>query len=70
MDSDKKLYIKREAKNPQLLISENLKVINLEFEHLVSSPDSIRINLTLEYDTTASEYQYSYSLSSSGAIRK
>lgn len=71
LDNDsKKLYIKREGQNPQLLISENLKVTNLEFEHLASSLESVRINLTLEYDTSASEYQYSYSLSSSGSIRK
>lgn len=69
-ENHKRLYIKREEQDPQLLISENLEVVNLEFEHLTSSPDSIRINLTLEYDTSASEYQYSYSLSSSGSIRK
>ncbi len=70
LDGNKKLYLKREEQNPQLLISENLKVTNLEFEHLSSSLESVRINLTLEYDTSASEYQYSYSLSSSGSIRK
>lgn len=70
LDSDSKLYIKRENQNPQLLISENLKVINLEFEHLALDSESVRINLTLEYDTSVSEYQYFYSLSSSGSIRK
>lgn len=70
LDSDNKLYIKRENQNPQLLISENLKVTNLEFEHLASFSESVQINLTLEYDTTVSEYQYSYNLSSSASIRK
>jgi len=69
LDSDR-LYLKREGQNPQLLISKNLKVTNLEFEYLASVPESIRIDLTMEYDTTASEYQYSYSLSSAGSIRK
>lgn len=70
LDSDNKLYIRRESQTPQLLISENFKVTNLEFEYLVSSLESIRINLTLEYDTAAPEYQYSYSITSSGSIRK
>lgn len=69
LDSDR-LYLKREGQNPQLLISENLKLTNLEFEYLASTPESVRIDLTLEYDTSAPEYQYSYSLSSSGSIRK
>lgn len=69
LDGDK-LYLKRESQNPQFLISENLKVTNLEFEHLASTPESVRINLTLEYDTPVFEYQYSYSLSSGGSIRK
>ena len=66
LDSDR-LYLKRESQNPQLLISKNLKVTNLEFEYLASAS---RIDLTLEYDTSVSEYQYSYSLSSGGSIRK
>ncbi len=70
LDSDNKLYVKRENQDPQLLISENLKVTNLEFEHLADSSEAVRIDLTLEYDTFASEYQYSYNLSSSGSIRK
>lgn len=70
VDSDNKLYIKREGQNPQILISENLKVTNLEFEHLDSTIDSVRINLTVEYDATVSEYQYSYGLSSSASLRR
>ncbi len=70
LDNDNKLYIKRENQDPQLLISENLRVTNLEFEYLAASSEAVRINLTLEYDTPASEYQYSYSLSSSGSIRR
>lgn len=70
LDSDNKLYIKRENQDPRLLISENLEVTNLEFEPLGFIPGSIRINLTLKRDTSISEYQYSYSLSSSGSIRK
>ncbi len=66
-ENHKRLYIKRESRNSQLLISENLKVTNLEFEYLASAS---RIDLTLEYDTPVSEYQYSYSLSSGGSIRK
>lgn len=70
LDSDNKLYMKRESQEPELLISENLKVTNLEFEYIASVSESIRINLTLEYDTSAPEYQYSYNLSSSASIRK
>ena len=70
LDDDDKLYLKREGQNPQLLISESFKVINLEFEHLASASEAIRIDLALEYLASASEYQYSYSLSSSGSIRK
>ena len=69
LDSDR-LYLKRESQDPQLLISKNLKVTNLEFEHLASALESVRIDLTMEYNTPVSEYQYSYSLSSSGSIRK
>lgn len=70
LDSDNELYIKRESQDAQILISENLKVTNLEFKHLDSGSESVQINLTLEYDTPASEYQYSYSLTSSASIRK
>lgn len=70
LDNNSKLYIKREGQNPQLLISESLKITNLEFERLASASESIRINLTVEYDTPIVEYQYSYNLSSSGSIRK
>ncbi len=70
LDSNNKLYIKREGQNPKLLLSENLRVTNLEFEHLASVSESVLVNLTLEYLTSASEYQYSYSLTSSGSIRK
>lgn len=70
LDSDNRLYVKKEGRDAQILISENLKVTNLEFKHLGSSPESVQINLTLEYDTPASEYQYSYNLTSSASIRK
>lgn len=70
LDSDNRLYIKRESQDAQILISENLKVTNLEFKHLGSSSESVQINLILEYDTPASEYQYSYNLTSSASIRK
>lgn len=70
LDNDNRLYIKRENQEPQLLISENLKVASLEFEYLASSSESVHVDLTLEYDTTVSEYQYSYNLSSSASIRK
>jgi type II secretory pathway pseudopilin PulG len=70
LDSDNKLYMRRESQTPQLLISEDFKVTNLEFKYLAFSLESIRINLTLEYDTAVSKYQYSYDLTSSGSIRK
>lgn len=70
LDDNNRLYLKREGQDPQLLVSENLKVTNLEFENISSSSESIKINLTLEYDIPVSEYQYSYSLSSSGSTRK
>ncbi|MFZ5559202.1 MAG: hypothetical protein ACOZAL_00150 [Patescibacteria group bacterium] len=65
-----KVYLKREGQNPQILISENFKVTKLEFDHLPSSPDSVRINLTIEYDTSAPKYRFSYSLNSLANIRK
>ncbi len=70
LDDQNRLYLKAEGQDPQLLISENLKVANLEFEYLASSSESIRIDLTMEYDTSNPEYKYSYSLTSSGSIRK
>ena len=70
LDSDGKFYLKREGQNPQFLISENFKITNLEFEYIGSSAESIRIDLTIENDSPIPEYQYSYTLISSGSIRK
>lgn len=70
LDSNNRLFIKREGYDPQLLISDNFRVANLEFDYLASSSESTQISLTLEYDTPVSKYQYSYSLKSSGTIRK
>jgi len=70
VDSNSNLYLKRENSNPQNLISDKLKVSNLEFKYLASSTESIKINLTIEYDSSSPEYQYSYDLTSSANIRK
>jgi len=70
LDNDNKLYTKRENQQPQLLISGNLRVTNLEFEYFASLSESIKINLAITYNSTAPEYQYSYGLSSSATIRK
>ena len=70
LDNNNKIYIKRENQNPQILIPENLRVTNLKFAYLASSSESVKIDLTLEYETLSQKYQYSYSLSSSASIRK
>lgn len=70
LDNNGKLCVKREGKDAEYLISENLKVSNLDFEYLSSVSNSIRINLTVLYDTFSPEYQYSYTLTSTGTIRK
>lgn len=70
LDSDGKLYLKRESQNSQSLIPENFKITNLEFEYMGLSAESIRIKLTIENDNPIPEYQYSYTLTSSGSIRK
>lgn len=66
-----KLYIKREGKGSQILISENIKVTELKFTHIVpeNGLDSAKIDLTVEYDTPAEEYKSSYNLTSSASIR-
>lgn len=70
LDNDNRLYLKKEEEKPQLLIPKEFKVTNLEFRRTASSSDSLLINLTLEYDVPLTEYQYTYSLQSSGTIRK
>ena len=70
LDNDNRLYIKREGRESQLLMSENLRVVNLEFKRLAGSSESIRINIIVDYNISDPEYQYSYSLTSSGSIRK
>jgi len=70
IDDDNKLYLKRENQEPQVLISEDLRMDNLQFEYIASSPESIRISITVAYDTNNPEYQYSYNLSSAASIRK
>jgi len=70
VDGDNRLYLKKENQQPQVLISENLRVANLDFGYLASSSESIKIDLTIVYDSFNPEYQYSYNLSSSASIRK
>jgi len=70
LDNNNRFYIKREGEGARLLTSENLRVTNLEFQYLANSSESIRIILTVNYNIFDPEYQYSYSLISSGAIRK
>jgi len=69
LDNQGRLYIKKEGQQPRILISEDLRISNLKFISLVSSK-TIRINLTLENNTSVAKYQYSYSLNSSASIRK
>ena len=69
-DSNNRLYIKREGHIPELLTSENLRVSNLEFEKIGSIKESVKINLTLEYNINNPDYKFSYSLSSVATIRK
>lgn len=70
VDADNRLYIKKENQQPQALISEDLRVVGLSFGYLASSSESIRINLTIAYDSNNPEFQYSYTLNSSASIRK
>ena len=70
LDSDSKLYLKREGKGPQPLIPEDFRVTKLEFESIGPSFRSVRINLTLESDNPIPGYQYFYTLTSSGSLRK
>lgn len=70
LDNNNRLYIKREGEDARLLTSENLRVTNLEFQYLANSSESIRINLAVDYDISDPEYQYSYALISSAAVRK
>lgn len=70
LDSNSKIYMKREGQNPQLIIPENLKVTDLEFEYFASASESVRINLTLGNITSASEKEFLYTLNSSATIRK
>jgi len=70
LDNNNRIYIRKENQSPQMLISENFRVTNLKFEYLGSSGESVRIDLSLEYDSPSPKYQYSYSLSSSASIRK
>jgi len=65
-----RLYLKRESQNPQALTSENIRVSELKFEHLSYFPDSVKIILTLDYNSAAPKYNYSYSLISVADIRK
>jgi len=70
LDNNGKLCVKREGRDTEYLISENLKVSNLDFEYLSSVSKSVRINLTVLYDTSNPEYQYLYTLTSTGTIRR
>lgn len=70
IDDDDRLYLKRENQESQVLISEDLRIDNLQFEYIASSPESIRISITVAYDTNNPEYQYSYNLNSAASIRK
>lgn len=64
-----RLYIKKEAQDAQAITSENVKVSELRFEHLSSFSDSVKIILTIEYNSAISKYNYSYNLSSVANIR-
>jgi prepilin-type N-terminal cleavage/methylation domain-containing protein len=70
LDSDNKLYLKKEGQDAQSLISDKLNIANLEFEYFASSSELVKINLTISYDVSNPEYQYSYSLSSSAGVRE
>lgn len=69
IDNDR-LYLKREEQDAQVITSENIKVSELRFEHLSSFPDSVKIILTIEYNSVIPKYNYSYTLSSVANIRK
>ncbi|MFH1129389.1 MAG: hypothetical protein V1686_01480 [Patescibacteria group bacterium] len=68
-DDNNDFYLKRDGQEPQLLISDKLKVTSLEFLYIASISESIKINLTVEYNTTNPEYQFSYNLSSMAVTR-
>ncbi len=68
-DTNNNFYLKRDGQNSQLLVSERLKITNLEFEYIASNSESIKVNLTIENNTTNPKYQFSYSLSSVATTR-
>lgn len=69
LDNEGRLYIKKEGQNPEYLFSENLRVSDLEFSYLSSASESIKINLTVMYNTDNPDYQFVYTLQSTGTIR-
>lgn len=70
LDENNHFYIKRESQEPALLVSDNLRVNNLELEYLSSVSESVRIHLTIGYNTINPEYQYLYTLTSSATTRR
>ncbi|OGH69709.1 MAG: hypothetical protein A3C90_04005 [Candidatus Magasanikbacteria bacterium RIFCSPHIGHO2_02_FULL_51_14] len=72
VDSER-LYVKRESAAEALLASERARVTNLVFTHLypTSTIPAIRIELTMEYDTTSPELRARsrVSLSSTVSLR-
>ncbi len=70
VDENSRLYFKKEGREPILILSENLRVSDLEFEYLSSISESVKINLIVGYNTANPEYQYLYRLTSSATVRK
>lgn len=70
LDDSNRLYIRREDEMPHMVLSEDLRLINLEFEYIVSVSESVQINLTVGYNTQSPDYQYFYTLTSSATLRK
>lgn len=52
-----KLYIKREDSDPELVVSENIKVTELTFNHLkpAATKEAVRLKITMAYESPAKE---------------
>lgn len=59
LDENDRLCLKREGAEPEVLTSENIKITNLVFNHLVAiNTQSVRLELSAIYHNPASQVAY------------
>lgn len=59
LDGDERLCLKREGTEPEALVSENIKIINLVFNYLVaSSTESVQIQVSATYSEPTGKIAY------------